>query len=74
MTVEGRRPAAARGLPNDAVRRDRVARRHPAPPFLHDPSRTATAYTPENHRRLREIKRTYDPQNVLHRNHNIEPA
>lgn len=42
--------------------------------FLHDPSRTATAYTPENHRRLREIKRAYDPQNVFHRNHNIEPA
>ncbi|TDC75263.1 FAD-binding oxidoreductase [Actinomadura sp. 7K507] len=42
--------------------------------FLHDPSRTATAYTPENHRRLREIKRTYDPQNVFHRNHNIKPA
>ncbi|MFC4056582.1 FAD-binding oxidoreductase [Actinomadura syzygii] len=42
--------------------------------FLSDPSRTATAYTPENHRRLREIKRAYDPRNVFHRNHNIEPA
>ncbi|TYB41028.1 FAD-binding oxidoreductase [Actinomadura chibensis] len=42
--------------------------------FLGDPSRTATAYTPANHRRLREIKRAYDPQNVFHRNHNIEPA
>ncbi|RKS71245.1 FAD/FMN-containing dehydrogenase [Actinomadura pelletieri DSM 43383] len=42
--------------------------------FLHDTSRTATAYTPENHRRLREIKRTYDPQNVFHHNHNIRPA
>ncbi|WP_325050865.1 BBE domain-containing protein [Actinomadura spongiicola] len=42
--------------------------------FLHDTSRTATAYTPENHRRLREIKRTYDPRNVFHRNHNIRPA
>jgi FAD/FMN-containing dehydrogenase len=42
--------------------------------FLHDPSRTATAYTPENLRRLREAKRAYDPQNVFHRNHNIRPA
>ncbi|MGH3238871.1 MAG: BBE domain-containing protein, partial [Spirillospora sp.] len=42
--------------------------------FLHDTSRTATAYTPENFRRLREVKRTYDPQNVFHRNHNIKPA
>ncbi|WP_149262953.1 FAD-binding oxidoreductase [Actinomadura sp. K4S16] len=42
--------------------------------FLHDPSRTATAYTPENLRRLREVKRAYDPQNVFHRNHNIRPA
>ncbi|TDD29740.1 FAD-binding oxidoreductase [Actinomadura sp. KC06] len=42
--------------------------------FLHDTSRTASAYTPENFRRLREVKRTYDPQNVFHRNHNIKPA
>ncbi|MFD0540216.1 BBE domain-containing protein [Actinomadura luteofluorescens] len=42
--------------------------------FLHDTSRTATAYTPEDFRRLREVKRAYDPQNVFHRNHNIRPA
>ncbi|MFI0372858.1 FAD-binding oxidoreductase [Actinomadura sp. 1N219] len=42
--------------------------------FLHDTSRTASAYTPENFRRLREVKRTYDPQNMFHRNHNIKPA
>jgi FAD/FMN-containing dehydrogenase len=42
--------------------------------FLHDTSRTASAYTPENFRRLREVKRAYDPQNVFHRNHNIRPA
>jgi FAD/FMN-containing dehydrogenase len=42
--------------------------------FLHDTSRTAAAYTPENFRRLREVKRAYDPQNVFHRNHNIRPA
>ncbi|TDD80401.1 FAD-binding oxidoreductase [Actinomadura darangshiensis] len=42
--------------------------------FLHDTSRTATAYTPANWRRLREVKRAYDPQNVFHRNHNIQPA
>ncbi|MGH3736150.1 MAG: FAD-binding oxidoreductase [Micromonosporaceae bacterium] len=42
--------------------------------FLHDTTRTHTAYTPDNHRRLREIKATYDPDNVFHRNHNIVPA
>jgi FAD/FMN-containing dehydrogenase len=42
--------------------------------FLHDTSKTATAYTPRDHRRLREVKRAYDPQNVFHRNHNIQPA
>ncbi|WP_396450337.1 FAD-binding oxidoreductase [Actinomadura sp.] len=42
--------------------------------FLHDTSRTATAYTPDDFRRLREVKRAYDPQNVFHRNHNIRPA
>ncbi|GAA1806283.1 FAD-binding oxidoreductase [Actinomadura chokoriensis] len=42
--------------------------------FLHDPARTAAAYTPANLRRLREVKRAYDPQNVFHRNHNIPPA
>ncbi|GAA4234518.1 FAD-binding oxidoreductase [Actinomadura meridiana] len=42
--------------------------------FLHDTSRTASAYTPADHRRLREVKRAYDPRNVFHRNHNIQPA
>ncbi|WP_433232582.1 BBE domain-containing protein [Actinomadura formosensis] len=23
---------------------------------------------------MREVKRAYDPQNVFHRNHNIQPA
>jgi FAD/FMN-containing dehydrogenase len=41
--------------------------------FLHDTTLTHTAFTPENHRRLREIKTTYDPGNLFHRNHNIPP-
>ena len=42
--------------------------------FLHDTARTHTAYTPDNLRRLREIKACYDPDNFFHRNHNIRPA
>ena len=41
--------------------------------FLHDTARTHTAFTPANHRRLREIKTAYDPTNLFHRNHNIPP-
>jgi FAD/FMN-containing dehydrogenase len=41
--------------------------------FLHDTTRTHTAFTPENHRRLREVKTAYDPTNFFHRNHNIPP-
>ncbi len=41
--------------------------------FLHDTTRTHTAFTPENHRRLREVKTAYDPGNLFHRNHNIPP-
>jgi FAD/FMN-containing dehydrogenase len=42
--------------------------------FLHDPNAVATAYTPENYRRLREVKRAYDPDNVFRVNLNITPA
>jgi FAD/FMN-containing dehydrogenase len=42
--------------------------------FLSDHSRTATAYTPENYRRLTEVKRAYDPDNFFRLNHNIPPA
>jgi FAD/FMN-containing dehydrogenase len=41
--------------------------------FLHDTTRTHTAFTPENYRRLREVKTAYDPANFFHRNHNIPP-
>jgi FAD/FMN-containing dehydrogenase len=42
--------------------------------FLTDPARTATAFTETNYRRLREAKKTWDPDNVFHLNHNIPPA
>ena len=42
--------------------------------FLHDVTRTEIAYTPDNYRRLRAIKRDWDPDNVLGLGHNIPPA
>jgi FAD/FMN-containing dehydrogenase len=42
--------------------------------FLNDPGRTRTAYTAENYRRLTQVKRTWDPDNVFRINHNIPPA
>ncbi|NEE02164.1 FAD-binding oxidoreductase [Phytoactinopolyspora halotolerans] len=42
--------------------------------FLNDPARTAAAFTPENYRRLSEVKRTWDPENVFRVNLNIPPA
>jgi hypothetical protein len=41
--------------------------------FLADPGRTASAYTPENLRRLRSVKAAYDPDNVFRVGHNITP-
>ena len=41
--------------------------------FLHDTTRTHTAFTPENLHRLRQVKTAYDPGNLFHRNHNIAP-
>ena len=45
--------------------------------FLHHDStveEVRTAYDDATYRRLREVKRTYDPHNVLRLNHNIPPA
>lgn len=42
--------------------------------FLIDPTKTATAYTAENYRRLVDLKGIYDPDNFFHLNHNIPPA
>jgi FAD/FMN-containing dehydrogenase len=42
--------------------------------FLQDTRRTESAYTRSDYRRLQEIKRTYDPDNLLGRSHNIPPA
>ena len=42
--------------------------------FLKDPTRTHTAYTAADYRRLREVKRAHDPDNVFAIGHNIPPA
>jgi|1185.fasta_scaffold15060_1 FAD/FMN-containing dehydrogenase len=42
--------------------------------FLSDTTRTATAYTPENYARLRELKAEWDPDNFFSFGHNIRPA
>ncbi|NUR94585.1 MAG: FAD-binding oxidoreductase, partial [Kribbellaceae bacterium] len=41
--------------------------------FLGDPAQTHTAYGAEDLRRLREVKRAYDPTNFFHLNANIHP-
>jgi FAD/FMN-containing dehydrogenase len=42
--------------------------------FLGDVTRTASAFTPENFRRLREIKTSNDPDNFFRIGHNIPPS
>jgi hypothetical protein len=42
--------------------------------FLSDPARTRSAYTPGDFRRLGEVKRTYDPGNVLRVGHAVPPS
>jgi FAD/FMN-containing dehydrogenase len=39
--------------------------------FLTDPTRTRSAYTPEDYQRLLEVKRAWDPDNFFNLNHNI---
>jgi hypothetical protein len=41
--------------------------------FLGDPGRADTAYAPADLRRLRAVKRAYDPTNFFHLNANIRP-
>jgi FAD/FMN-containing dehydrogenase len=41
--------------------------------FLHDPTRTATAFTPANWSTLRAIKATYDPTAVFGTGHTVPP-
>jgi len=42
--------------------------------WLHDPSRTHTAYTAANYARLREVKSAYGPDNVFELSKNTPPA
>jgi len=42
--------------------------------WLHDPSRTHTAFTAANYARLREVKHAYDPDNMFGLAKNIPPA
>src|SRR3954453_9744941 len=42
--------------------------------FLADPSRTETAFTAWNLRRLRQVKRAYDPDEVFSTGHAVAPA
>jgi Berberine and berberine like len=42
--------------------------------FLGDPTKTATAYTPDNYQRLTQVKRVWDPDNFFRLNHNIPPG
>ena len=41
--------------------------------FLTDVAKTASAFTERNYARLREVKRTWDPDNCFRLNHNIPP-
>ena len=42
--------------------------------FLTDAGRTADAFTAADHRRLAEVKASYDPSNFFAANHNVAPA
>jgi FAD/FMN-containing dehydrogenase len=42
--------------------------------FLADPARVETAFTPANLRRLRTVKRAYDPENVFRTGLHVAPA
>jgi FAD/FMN-containing dehydrogenase len=42
--------------------------------FLSDPTRVERAYTADNLRRLREVKRFYDPENFFRMGHTITPG
>ncbi|MEN3284176.1 MAG: hypothetical protein V7607_5316 [Solirubrobacteraceae bacterium] len=41
--------------------------------FLKDPARTRSAYTSADYAALRELKRAYDPDNLFHAGHDIDP-
>jgi hypothetical protein len=75
------------GMPTDPVTKQAIVQRldqvqfalapwdaGPSLNFAERPGNTARMFTDRAYRRLREVKSKYDPDNVIHANHEIPPA